>query len=152
IAAGDRVRATVHVAGDRVKVGIANLTTGDRFGRTLHFGRPDRSSAEWITEAPAMKVRHGTPYLSLTKFGSVTFTHATATANGQTETIGGGAWKKEAIRLDSLPSRKGTAAEEFLSHLNRARVVPSRLASGGAAFSVTWAEAPSTPKDPLGAA
>jgi len=122
IEAGDRVRATVVIRGDRVRLTFRNLTSGRRFGRTLAFADPDGSSAEWIGEAPALDIRTGMRLLPLTPFAPVTFTDSQATAGGHTAPIGARGWRAEAVRL----------------HNTRTHVVPSGLDASGGRFSLSW--------------
>ena len=139
IEAGDRVRASVRLHGDAVHLVLVDLTSGRRFDRRLGFARPDTSSAEWIGEAPAIAVKTGTPFLPLTKFARVTFSHSTATAGAHTAPIGDAAWKAERVRLDSLRGVGRGTVDRFLGRLNRARVVPSSLDRAGGGFSLRLA-------------
>lgn len=122
IEAGDRVRATVGLRGDSVRLTFLNLTSGRRFERLVAFADPDGSSAEWIGEAPALDIRTGMRLLPLTPFAPVTFTQSQATAGGRTAPIGARGWHAEAVRL----------------HNTRTHVVPSGLDAGGARFSLSW--------------
>jgi Peptidase A4 family len=139
IEAGDQVRASVRVRGDAVRLSLLDLTSGRRFERRLAFDRPDTSSAEWIGEAPAIAVKTGTPFLPLTKFAPVAFSHSTATSGTHTAPIRDGAWTAERLRLDSLRGVGHGTVDRFLGRLNRARVVPSGLDRTGAGFSLRWA-------------
>jgi Peptidase A4 family len=139
IEAGDRVRASVRLHGDTVQLVLVDLTSGRRFDSRLGFARPDTSSAEWIGEAPAIAVKTGTPFLPLTRFDRVTFSHSTATAGSHTAPIGDAAWNAQRVRLDSLRGVGRGTADRFLGRLNRARVVPSPLDAAGGGFSLRWA-------------
>jgi hypothetical protein len=55
----------------------------------------ERSSAEWIVEAPTV----GNNVAALANFGSVTFTSASATINGVSGPINDSAWQSEAINM-----------------------------------------------------
>ena len=58
---------------------------------------PQRSSAEWIVEAPTV----GGNIAKLANFGSVTFTSASATINGVTGPINDSSWQSQAINIAS---------------------------------------------------
>ena len=76
------------------------------------------SSAEWIAEGPTK---------TLTDFGTVGFSSATASANGVTDgTIDNSAWSHDAI---TMVARGG--------HNAAVRAIPSSLTSGSA-FTVAW--------------
>jgi hypothetical protein len=122
IEAGDRISASVAVRPHEVDLMLTNVTSGRRFRRTLVVGQPDRSSAEWIGEAPSIALEQPI-LLPLSRFGRVTFSGATATSGDRTAPIGDRAWSATAVRLGER---------------ERLRVVPSPLAEGGSAFSLRW--------------
>jgi hypothetical protein len=89
--------------------------TGVTFTTTQTFKIADRSSAEWIAEAP------GIPTLPLADFGTVTFRNAEATLKhtGRINDPGwafdriGMAWSSGLIRAEALPlSLDGTSFSE----------------------------------------
>lgn len=85
----------------------------------------DRSSAEWIVEAPSS----GNSILGLANFGSVTFTNASATINGVTAgisgpTSGSTAWQSEAI---DMATARGSLED-----------TTSVLTDSGSSFVVTY--------------
>ena len=122
IEAGDRISASVAVREHEVDLTLTNVTSGRRFQRTLTVGSPDRSSAEWIGEAPSIALARPV-LLPLSRFGRVTFSGVTATSGGRTAPIGDRAWAATPVRLGGR--------EEL-------NVVPSPLAQGGSAFSLRW--------------
>jgi hypothetical protein len=124
VEAGDRIRASVRLDGVKATLTLVDLTSGRRFSRTTRVPLPDASSAEWIGEAPAVETAVGTRLVPLTTFSRVTFSRATASANGRTAAIGDRAWTATRVKLGSA---------------HRLRVVPTALGAGGRAFSLRWA-------------
>ncbi|WP_053227463.1 G1 family glutamic endopeptidase [Solirubrobacter soli] len=122
---GDHITAKVTVTGTTVKVSLANTTTGKSVSRTLHMSDPDTSSAEWVAEAPSAQSRFGTQVLPLSDFGKVTFTSASATANGHTGGITDANWTTEKVDLAGDMSAATT----------------SSLKQSGTAFSVSYDQA-----------
>ncbi len=132
---GDRISAKVTVSGMTVTVSLSDLTTGRSATKVLHMADADTSSAEWIAEAPSVQTGYGSQVVPLADFGKVTFSGATATADGHTGTIADPAWTAERVDLVSAgggPSR--VAAAEIAT----AEATTSGLASSGSAFSVSW--------------
>jgi hypothetical protein len=143
VAAGDRIAATVKVAGTSVTVRLRNLTTGKSFAKTLRMASPDVSSAEWIAEAPSALTPGGTRILPLTDFGTVRFSSASATStSGHTGAISDSAWS--ATRVDLVSDMRGPGGPgfgPFAPASGGTRTATSALRSGGSAFSVTWSQA-----------
>ena len=127
---GDHITAKVSVAGTTVTVSIADTTTGRSTTKVLHMAAPDTSSAEWIAEAPSVQTGDGYQVVPLADFGKVTFTHATATADGHTGPITDSAWTAE--RIDLVASASGYGPPVATG------ATASTLAAGGSAFSVSW--------------
>lgn len=144
---GDHVSARVSVSGTSVTVSLFNQSTGASSTKTLQMDNPDVSSAEWIAEAPsvcqgadAISTSNCTP-VSLADFGRVTFTGASATANGATGTVSSSNWSAHAVQLSGTggadtgypgivdSSASGTAS---------ASATPSSLSTDGSSFSVAW--------------
>ena len=71
--------------------------TNDSFTTYQTAARAQRSSAEWVVEAPSSNWG----VLPLANFGSVTFTSATATINGVTGPIDSSSWQSTAINMAS---------------------------------------------------
>src|SRR5712691_7742278 len=98
---------------------------------------PDRSSAEWIAEAPSNCSAEGVcDTLPLTNFGTVAFTNALATAKDHSGTISDTAWTASQVELRSdggvLPGGR------FDPKARSGSALPSDLSPYGSAF----AEAP----------
>jgi hypothetical protein len=123
---GDHVSANVAVSGSSVTVALADRTTGASATKTLQMDNPETWSAEWIAEAPSSCDGSGDCQpLPLANFGSVSFTDASATANGHTGTISDPNWNARPLRLSGTDQASGGAA-------------PSPLSTDGASFSVAW--------------
>ncbi len=133
ISAGDRISATVTVNGNRVRIQLADKTTGRSFDRTLTTDNIDVSSAEWIAEAPSTCDDSGCQPVDLSDFGSVKFTGASAVAGGHRGSISDGNWQTVPMALAS--SSLGAQA--------------SGLSAGGSAFSVSVDDSSAT-TDPYG--
>jgi hypothetical protein len=132
VAPGDKLSAVVMVTGHTVFLRLRNVTRNAVFARKLRLAAPDRSSAEWVAEAPAVCSALGTCHtLPLANFGRVVFTHAVASARGHTGKITDPRWSASAIELRTETST-GSAA------------LPSPLAAAGSAFAITWQPPPSS--------
>jgi hypothetical protein len=140
---GDEITATVSVKGRRATVLLTDVTTGATFRHTklMRSPRPDVSAADWIAEAPSNCTQSGCTPLTLTNFGSVSFSNATATAVGidgfHTGVIDDPAWIYGAINLQSSsgPFRLG------LGHDQPSLASTGILATTGNAFTVTYGPA-----------
>lgn len=131
---GDAITASVTVKGTRVTVQIRNLSRRTRFTKVLSMSSPDTSSAEWVAEAPSECFSADRcVVVPLTDFGTVSFTNATAIADGHHGTIGDGAWTATPLVLDS--SSQGSSAGNAPSTDG---AVPSLLSPDGAAFNVEY--------------
>ncbi len=123
ISPGDEVHAKVeHVSGNTFRYTLSDLTTGETVSFTDHSqATADRSSAEWVAEAPTNGRNR---LLPLADFGPVTFTNASVTLNGESGPITDAKWQYEPIIMES---RSGTI-----------KATPSTLAAGGTGFTVAW--------------
>lgn len=140
---GDTIAAAVAVSGKTVTVKIRNLTRHTAFAKKLRMSAPDRSSAEWIAEAPSTCGLAGCQTLPLADFGTVAFNGATAIGGGHHGTIADAAWGATAVTLhgggpDSYHGR-------FVGNSPAADAVPSNLGSDGTSFSVAWQQQPTQP-------
>jgi len=138
VRAGDEITASVAVRGDRAKVTLTDVTTGATFKHTkkMRSPKPDVSAAEWIAEAPSACNNDRCTPLTLTNFGSLTFTSATATSVGldgrHTGVIDDAAWIYGAIELQSTNSRSRFNQNE------PSQATTGTLAATGDSFSVTY--------------
>ena len=134
---GDRIRASVTVTGNRVRLAITDLTRHRSFAITLHTTVLDTTSAEWIVEAPsACTSSTNCQTLPLANFGSTGLTGARATTtSGHTGSITDRRWATTKISLAEDARRfaatGGTGARPVLA-------APSALSAGGSAFSVSY--------------
>ena len=119
VSAGDNITASVAYTGGTFTLTIKDTTTGKSFTTQESGANLQRSSAEWIVEAPSSG-----GVLPLANFGTATFTSASATINGTTGAIKNSAWS--AIAID-MASNRG-ASEATTSVLN----------STGDGFSVSY--------------
>jgi hypothetical protein len=141
---GDRISANVVVSGSTVKVSLSDQTTGRSVLKTLQMSNPDRSSAEWIVEAPAAETIGGNyRILTLADFGKVAFTKATAAAAGHTGAISDSHWSATRVQLSAQSGFGAFSRPGF--GLARSRAVSSQPSAGattstlsGDTFSVSW--------------
>jgi hypothetical protein len=144
---GDHISATVSVNGTSVTVSLSDLTTGKSATTTQHMSNPDTSSAEWVAEAPSVQSAYGgSETLPLADFGKVTFSNASATANGHTGSITDSHWKAQKVQLVSSSgafSGRGRGFPGFVpgrltSLASSASATTSSLGGQGSSFGVSW--------------
>ena len=130
---GDRVRATVAVAGQRATIRLEDLTRHRSFHKTVFAPKIDVSSAEWIVEAPSECLSAGScQTLPLAKFGPTRFRAASVrSTNGHAGTISDPAWGWTRITLTPGGRRFATHGGDRAS---AAAAHPSSLLSRGSAF------------------
>jgi len=132
IKAGDKMSASVVYSGSEFTVTITDTTTGKSYTKSSSVHKAQRTSAEWIVEAPCCTRRGG--ILPLADFGTAslgfTYTSVTstndATENGATESIG--AFGSKVWELITMVNGT-TGANE---------AVPSPLSADGSSFQVVW--------------
>ena len=95
ISAGDTITASVTYASGRFVLSITDVTTGKSFTTTQTLASAERSSAEWVVEAPS----DGTSTLTLSNFGTATFTSCYATISGVTGPIDCSSWSSVKINM-----------------------------------------------------
>ncbi|HEX9016344.1 MAG TPA: G1 family glutamic endopeptidase [Chloroflexota bacterium] len=119
INAGDSISAGVqYTGGGKYVLTLVNNTSGKSFSTTQYMPNAQRSSAEWIMEAP-----WSGSILTLANFGTINFSGASATINGHTGSISDSQWQNDPITMVN----------------GLATATPSKLKNGGSAFSVKWA-------------
>jgi hypothetical protein len=133
ISPGDRLRASVRVAGHRAWLTLTDVTRHESFHKLAEVPAPDVSSADWIVEAPSGCAGQGNcAQLPLADFGTARFTHARATTLGG---LSGSAVSRTWITTGVLmlpdptpydPNGTGYAA------------TPGPLSSDGSSFVVRW--------------
>jgi hypothetical protein len=134
--ASQQIPFTVH-PGDSVTVNIAeqspsnwqidfkNNSTGQTYQRSVRY-QSSHSSAEWVVEAPSEGYSGG--ILPLDNFGTIPFSAASATENGQTVDLN----QSHAQPISMLGGTGQTLA------------VPSSISSDGSGFSVSRTTAPAS--------
>lgn len=134
---GDHLSARVSVSGSNVTVNLADDTTGKSVTKTVTASAIDTSSAEWIAEAPSACSDNGDCQpLPLADFGTVKFSHASATAGGRTGAIS--AWSSQAVQLSGSGGSAPLGIAYAPSGSGSGSAQTSALSSGGGAFSVAW--------------
>ena len=120
---GNHISASVVYQGNGVFVlSIANLTAGVHTTIPTSYTKSktaQRSSAEWILEAP-----YSGGILPLSHFGTANFSSCTATINNIHGAINNAHWVDDVLTMV-------TAA-------GAPKAVPSSLTANGQAFSVVW--------------
>ena len=143
VSPGDHMSSTVAVNGNDVAITVSDATTGQSTTKNLTMTdtQPDVSSAEWIAEAPSQCDGSGTcEPLTLANFGKVTFTNATATAEGHTGMISDSAWSAQPVTLSP-----GGDVTDVAVGSDSGGAQPSDLSSDGSSFSVSHSgSSPST--------
>lgn len=121
---GDLISAHVQYSQRQFTVTITNESTGHSFSTTTRVNSAQRSSAEWVAEAPSS----AGGILPLADFHTVSYSADTATVNGATGVIGafGTASVYEITMVDGSGNPKA---------------VPSLLGSDNSSFSVQWVRA-----------
>ncbi len=119
--AGDAISAEVKYAGqNKFVVSITDTLTGKSFSTTGTVGGAQRSSAEWIAEAPSS----GGGILPLANFGTVSFSAGLATVAGAPGAIGSFG---SSVQVITMVTSSGAV-----------KALPSALSADGTSFSVTW--------------
>jgi hypothetical protein len=140
VAAGDTISAKVSVRKDRATVSLTDETTGVAYTHALRMRdpHPDVSAAEWIAEAPSNCNQQSCRPLTLTNFGSISFSAASATSvgvdGGHAGAIDDPDWIYGAINLQSrAPQQKS-----FFASRQPSSASVGALEASGNAFSVTY--------------
>ncbi|HEY1834006.1 MAG TPA: G1 family glutamic endopeptidase, partial [Solirubrobacteraceae bacterium] len=136
---GDRMSATLSVAGHQVTLRLRDASTGQHLVKRLRMKRVDVSSAEWIVEAPS-RCEAKCQTLALTDFGSASFTGAAAkTRDGHTGSLGDAAWSTTRLILRQNTSAGGEARHAGAAAARQVLATPGEAAEDGA-FSVLWSQ------------
>ncbi|MBI3859901.1 MAG: peptidase A4 [Thaumarchaeota archaeon] len=126
---GDVITAEVKVSGRTFIVTITDVTTGQTFSKNARLNSAQKSSAEWIAEAPSSSGG----ILPLANFGTVKFgldytgisSTNFATVGGVTQKISGFGANVQTI---TMVSQSGGAV----------KAQPSALSPDGTSFTVAW--------------
>jgi len=129
---GDKISAEVKYAAGKFTVSITDMTISKTFSKTASVTSANRSSAEWIAEAPCCTSSGGT--LPLTDFGTVTFgldSTGVDYTNFAADTSSTGALGKfPAVNIIEINKTSITSSPMTSSC--------STLSSNGTSFSCTW--------------
>jgi hypothetical protein len=123
IKAGEQISAEVKYIGtNKFTLTINDVTSGKSWTTTQKTPNAQRSSAEWIAEAPSSR----SGVLPLANFGTVYFTGCTATLNGVTQSIDYSGWQNDPITM--------------VGSVTYIKATLSGLSDSGTAssFSITW--------------
>jgi len=120
ITPGDTITAQASFNGRSFTVTITDTHTGASFSTSAKVRGAQRSSAEWIAEAPSSSGG----ILPLANFGTVSFSSSTATVSGTSGTIGSFG---SSVQVITMVSSSGAVKAQ-----------PSSLSGSGDSFSVTW--------------
>ena len=120
IHSGDVISAEVKYTSGAFTITITDTTTGKSFSASKKTGSAQRTSAEWIAEAP-----WSGGVLPLANFGTVFFSSCSATVGGVTGAIGSFGSAVQSITM--------------VTSSGETKAVPSGLSGGGSSFTVTWA-------------
>jgi hypothetical protein len=127
VAPGDSVTVSINEtapASGIWQIAFKNNTSGQTYQTSVNY-TSSQSSAEWIEEAPSGP----NGVVPLDNFGSVPFSGATATQNGQTVDL----------------AQAGAQPIKMLNGNNQSLAVPSAIGSDGASFSVARTSASAAP-------
>jgi Peptidase A4 family len=144
----DLLRASVTIAGDRVTMKLADLTSGGSFSKSVVDRELDVTSAEWIAEAPSeCYADNHCRTLPLTDYRSIAFSDASArTSTGRTGTISSRWWQATKILLRANGQRFlafGAGGDG-----SGAKSTPGALERGGRAFAVSYSAPKSSSTTP----
>ncbi len=128
---GDRISADASFNGKSFVVTITDTTTSQTFSTSARVRGAQRSSAEWIAEAPSSSGG----ILPLANFGTVAFgTDNTGVANTCDATING---------VTGAMGSFGSSVQQIsmVTNSGAVKASPSNLSSDGTSFTVTWKSA-----------
>jgi len=135
VEAGDTMIGSVTIAGvNLIDVKLENATRRWTFDRKIQAGSPDRTSAEWIVEAPYSCVRFTCHQAPLANFGSVSIRSIAATGNGERGTLKHAAWRATPLVLAPCVQ---TIADVKTNGLP-AVAVPREISRDGSSFAIAW--------------
>jgi hypothetical protein len=132
--AGDTISASVTSGAGGFTLSLTDATTGKSFSTTQTAAGAQRSSAEWVVEAPSS----GFGILSLANFGKVNFTAAQATISGKTGPVDYSGWAGSQLDLINMVSPRSGAAEDSTS------TVTDSGSPTTSAFTVTYTASTTT--------
>jgi hypothetical protein len=153
---GDQMTGKVNVNGSTVTISLSDQTTGQSVTKNLQVNNTDTSSAEWIAEAPSSQSQDGSVQpLPLANFGQVTFTNASATADGHTGSINDSDWTAQPVDLTPASSTgflgggaidvSGSGAQSSSGGAST-----GNLTGSGSSFSVAYSSDPGSTQSSSG--
>ena len=128
---GDHMVASVVYNGSEFTIKIEDVTTGKSYTKSSTVSGAQRSSAEWIAEAPCCTGSGG--ILPLADFSTVLF--------GEDSTgIGGTNYAKNGSTKGPIGLFPASSIEQIMMATSggTAEATPSALSTDGTSFSVTW--------------
>jgi hypothetical protein len=132
VSVGDTISAEVSYQNGKFIATLSDVTTGHSFSTTAKVASAQRSSAEWIAEAP-----YSGGILPLANFGTINFGYdTTSVLSSNDATISGtsgaiGSFSSSSVQAITMVNQAGT----------QDKADPSALSSDGTSFSVTWVSA-----------
>jgi hypothetical protein len=129
ITPGDTMSAKVTYNGTEFTTTITDVTTGKSFTKSAKVSGAQRTSAEWIAEAPCCTGGGG--ILPLADFGTVLLGKDTTGVAGSNEADMGG-------KVGLIGSFANIFAISMETSTSVLEAVSSALSSDGSSFSVTW--------------
>jgi len=128
VAPGDVISASVNYNGSDFTITLTNQTTGKTYSKSATVASAQRSSAEWIAEAPSTT----TGILPLANFGTASF------GDDYTD-IAGTNYATDSSVTGPI-SDFGTSVEEItmVSSAGKTEALPSALSTDGSSFTVAW--------------
>jgi hypothetical protein len=131
VSPGNHISASVTYSGTQFTITLINETTGKSYSKSSAVSGAQRTSAEWIAEAPCCTRRGG--ILPLSDFGTVDFgedyTGISSTNDATDSSVSGAIGAFGSNIFESIMVNGTTGADE---------AVPSALSSDGTSFTVTW--------------
>ena len=140
---GDQLTASVRAQSGKVRMRISNVTRHTTFIKTLAIKNLDRSSAEWIVEAPSECGASSCRVMPLANFGATRITEARATTTyGHVGGIVDPAWTTLALTLDPNHGRfvgpdTGDVPADPQAAVGAA-ATPGPVEANNAAFTVSY--------------
>ncbi len=126
VSPGDTISAEVKYLSGKFFVYLTDVTTGRSFTTSASVGNAQRTSAEWIAEAPSS----GGSILPLADFGTANYgTDYTSIANTNTATVGTTTGPISSFSYTSITMVTSSGA---------VKASPSVLSTDGTSFYVTW--------------
>jgi hypothetical protein len=129
---GDSISANVSFNAGQFTLHLVDNVTGQSYTTVQTGAGAQRSSAEWIVEAPTVNGTIG----PLANFGSATFSAASATLNGVTGPINDAAWQNVAINMYTPQGATATTSEPAVSSFTVTYDPPPSPPGGSAVNSV----------------